>query len=153
MTVTRIERHVRAPRSAVYRALLDRDAVRQWMVPEGMRSEVHAFEPREGGSIRISLTYDAPTGAGKTTAHIDTYHGRFLRLVPDEQVVQSMEFETENPAMQGEMSRGQRAGLDDVARQARRPRRGCRRSLSWPCSSRRVTYFAALISSRYSLRI
>jgi uncharacterized protein YndB with AHSA1/START domain len=68
-----------------------------------MRSEVHAFEPHEGGAFRISLTYDAPDARGKTTAHTDTHHGRFKRLVPHEMVVQSVEFETDDPAMQGEM--------------------------------------------------
>jgi hypothetical protein len=29
---------------------------------------VHAFEAREGGAVRISLTYDAATGEGRTTA-------------------------------------------------------------------------------------
>jgi hypothetical protein len=38
-------------------------------------------------TIRISLTYDAPTRVGKTTAHTDTYHGRFVKLVTNEQVV------------------------------------------------------------------
>jgi uncharacterized protein YndB with AHSA1/START domain len=74
------------------------------MVPTGMTSQVHVFEPREGGSFRISLTYDAPTGTGKTTPHSDTYHGRFVKLVPDEQVVEVVEFETTDPAMQGEMT-------------------------------------------------
>jgi uncharacterized protein YndB with AHSA1/START domain len=74
------------------------------MVPTGMTSHVHAFEPREGGSFRISLTYDAPTGTGKTTPHSDTYHGRFVKLVPDEQVVEVVEFETNDPALQGEMT-------------------------------------------------
>ena len=40
-----------------------------------MTCRVHEFDPREGGSIRISLTYDEPTGTGKTTARTDTYHG------------------------------------------------------------------------------
>jgi uncharacterized protein YndB with AHSA1/START domain len=46
----------------------------------------------------------APTGAGKTTAHTDTYHGRFIELVPDEKVVEVVEFETADPALQGEMT-------------------------------------------------
>lgn len=103
MSSTRIRRHVNAPRASVYRALIDARAVQAWRVPTGMTSHVHVFEPRAGGSIRISLTYDAPTGTGKTTAHTDTYHGRFSMLVPDEQVVEVLEFETENPAMRGEM--------------------------------------------------
>jgi uncharacterized protein YndB with AHSA1/START domain len=84
--------------------LLDAGAVQHWMVPEGMTSQVHAFEPREGGTFRISLTYDAPTGTGKTSAQTDTHHGRFVKLLPDEQVVQVVEFESEDPALRGEMT-------------------------------------------------
>src|ERR1019366_8963769 len=52
----------------------------------------------------ISLTYDAPTGTGKTTAHNDTFHGRFVKLVANEQVVEVIEFETTDLALRGEMS-------------------------------------------------
>jgi uncharacterized protein YndB with AHSA1/START domain len=104
MSSTRIRQHVNAPRASVYRALLDARAVETWMVPTGMTSHVHSFDAREGGSFRISLTYDAPTGTGKTTAHTDTHHGRFVKLVTNEQVVEVLEFETDNPAMQGEMT-------------------------------------------------
>jgi uncharacterized protein YndB with AHSA1/START domain len=104
MNATRISRHINAPRAVVYRALLDPEAVAKWMVPTGMTSHVHAFDPREGGTFRISLTYEEPTGTGKTTAHTDTYHGHFVTLVPNEQVVEVVEFETADPAMQGEMT-------------------------------------------------
>ena len=95
---------MRAPRARIYAALLDADAVQQWMVPDGMTSEVHEFDAREGGSFRISLTYDVPTETGKTTAQTDTHHGRFVRLVPATEVVQVVEFETEDPALRGEMT-------------------------------------------------
>ena len=75
MTATRISRRVNAPRPKVYRALLDPGAVARWMVP-----------------------------TGKTTAHTDMYHGRFIKLVPDEEVVEVVEFETADPALQGEMT-------------------------------------------------
>jgi uncharacterized protein YndB with AHSA1/START domain len=104
MSTTRVHCHVKAPRERVYRALLDVRAVTEWKVPTGMTCHVHAFEPREGGAIRISLTYDAPTGTGKTTAHTDTYHGRFVKLVPNEQVVEVDEFETTDPTLRGEMT-------------------------------------------------
>jgi uncharacterized protein YndB with AHSA1/START domain len=94
---------MKAPRTLVYRALLDAGAVARWMVPTGMTSHVHAFDPREGGSFRISLTYDEAAGVGKTTAHTDTYHGRFVKLVPNKQVVEIVEFETKDPALAGEM--------------------------------------------------
>jgi uncharacterized protein YndB with AHSA1/START domain len=94
---------VNAPRELVYRALLEARAVATWMVPLGMTSHVHVFDAREGGLFRISLTYDAPTGTGKTTAHTDTYHGHFVKLVPNEQIVEVMEFETADAALRGEM--------------------------------------------------
>ncbi len=104
MRSTRISRRVNAPRTIVYRALLDARAVATWMVPTGMASHVHAFDARGGGSFRISLTYDAPTGTGKTTVHTDTFRGRFVKLVTNEQVVEVVEFETRDPALRGEMT-------------------------------------------------
>lgn len=104
MSTTRVERLIRAPRHAVYRALLDADAIEQWRVPDGMTSHVHSFEPREGGSFRVSLTYSAPDRTGKSTAHTDTYHGHFARLVPDQEVVEVSEFETSDAALAGQMT-------------------------------------------------
>lgn len=73
------------------------------MVPDGMTAEVHAFEAWVGGRLRISLTYDSLAEAGKSSAHTDTYHGRFVELVRNEKVVQTMQFETNDPQMMGEM--------------------------------------------------
>lgn len=104
MGTTRIGRHIKVPRASVYRALIDPRAIVAWKVPDGMTCRVHSFDAREGGSFRISLTYDEPTAAGKTTAHTDTYHGRFAKLVPNEQIVEVDEFETEDPALRGTMT-------------------------------------------------
>ncbi|WP_405641545.1 SRPBCC domain-containing protein [Streptomyces sp. NBC_00019] len=113
MYSTRVSCRVNAPRAAVYRMLVDADALARWRVPEGMSSEVHAFDAREGGAFRISLTYDLPTGTGKSGSHTDTYHGRFLQLVPDERVVEEFEFETGDPALRGTMT--MTTTLTDVA--------------------------------------
>jgi uncharacterized protein YndB with AHSA1/START domain len=104
MYSTQVTQHVWAPRSAVYQALLDADAVAKWRVPAGMRSHVHEFDAREGGSFRVSLTYDAQDGSGKSSPRTDTYHGHFRRLVPNEQVVEVLEFETADPALHGTMT-------------------------------------------------
>jgi len=101
---TRTSRHINAPRPVVYRALLDPDAHAKWRVPDGMTSHVHEFDAREGGSFRVSLSYDAPTGTGKTDAQTDTYRGYFARLVPDEEVAEVLEFEAADPALRGEMT-------------------------------------------------
>ena len=104
MNSTRISRRVNAPRAIVYRALLDARAVAKWKVPTGMTSHVHTFDVCEGGSFRISLTYDEPTATGKTSAHTDTYHGCFVKLVTNEQIVEVVEFETTDPDLRGEMT-------------------------------------------------
>jgi uncharacterized protein YndB with AHSA1/START domain len=104
MSSQAIRRHIKAPRAAVYRALLDARAVAAWRVPDGMTAHVHAFDAREGGSFRVSLSYVARNAPGKTSAHTDTYHGRFAKLVPDERLVEVVEFETTDPALQGEFT-------------------------------------------------
>src|SRR5262245_17318784 len=48
-----------APREAVYRAFLDPAAVATWLPPGSMTGVIHTFEPREGGTIRMSLVYPA----------------------------------------------------------------------------------------------
>ncbi|OBI54422.1 polyketide cyclase [Mycobacterium sp. E787] len=101
--MTRVSRRVRAPRESVYRALLDANAVAQWRVPDGMTAVVHEFDARAGGRFRVSLTYESPDRHGKTAAATDTYHGRFVELVPGKRVVEELEFETTDPALAGLM--------------------------------------------------
>jgi uncharacterized protein YndB with AHSA1/START domain len=103
MGSTRIRRLIHAPRARVYDALIDPEAVARWRFPAGMTCEVHEFDAREGGSLRVSLTYEAPDRAGKTEGRTDTYRGRFVRLIRDELVVEADKFETDDPAFRGEM--------------------------------------------------
>jgi uncharacterized protein YndB with AHSA1/START domain len=50
------------------------------------------------------LRYKDPHRVGKSSGHTDTYHGRFLRIVPDEEVVETMQFEADDPALRGPMT-------------------------------------------------
>jgi uncharacterized protein YndB with AHSA1/START domain len=70
-----------------------------------MTCRIHAFDPREGGAFRMSLTYadTGHTAPGKTTEHTDVVQGRFLELVPDERIVELVEFESDDPAFAGAM--------------------------------------------------
>ncbi len=113
MSRTEITFRLRAPRERVYRAFTDAADLQRWRVPPSMRSEVHAFDARVGGAFRVTLTYQGE-GAGKTTARSDTYHGRFVELVPPARIVEVLEFET---------ARRQRARLAAVAREAGGARR------------------------------
>lgn len=99
-TATRL---VRAPREAVYAALLDPRAVEAWRVPDDMSARVLEWEPRAGGRFRVALTYRSEGLAGKTGGASDVYTGRFVRLVPGEEVVEAITFEADDPAYGGEM--------------------------------------------------
>jgi uncharacterized protein YndB with AHSA1/START domain len=101
---TRVRRVIAAPRERVFAALLDPAAIARWRVPAGMTCEVHEFDAREGGAIRVSLTYEAPDRAGKTRGRTDTYRGRLVTIVPNELVVEVDEFETDDPALRGAMT-------------------------------------------------
>lgn len=104
MRSARVSRYIEAPRARVYRALLDPEALEQWMLPEEMTSRIHSFDTREGGTFRISLTYGQFTTADATTAQTDSFHGHFVTLVPDTEIVQAIEIDSDDPSMQGEMT-------------------------------------------------
>lgn len=110
-----VSQFIQAPRRKVYQAFLDPEAVAVWLAPDNMRSHVHSFDPRVGGQFRITLMYQQPdeTQLGKTSADTDTYHGHFAELVPDEKIVEVIEFESADPSFAGEMT--MTVLLDEVA--------------------------------------
>ncbi len=99
-------RVIQASPSTLYRAFVDPAALVSWLPPKGMKAHLVAFGPRAGGTYRMTLTYESPDPStpGKTSENTDVVQGRFLELVPDERVVQQVEFESEDPAFAGVMT-------------------------------------------------
>jgi uncharacterized protein YndB with AHSA1/START domain len=96
---------IRAPKANIYRALLDANARLVWLPPKGMTGRIERFDPRAGGGYRMVLTYDDPMGsAGKSAPDSDVVEAQFLVLVPDERIVESIEFESEDAAFAGTMT-------------------------------------------------
>lgn len=92
------------PASEVFAALVNRDALLAWLPPDGMRGRFERFDMREGGSYRLVLTYDDPAGApGKTTTDSDVSEVRITQLIPDECIVQEVDFESDDAAFNGTM--------------------------------------------------
>jgi uncharacterized protein YndB with AHSA1/START domain len=69
---TRVERHIAAPRTVVYRLLLDPDAIVRWRVPDGMVVEADEFETEDpasrGEMISTIILSDAPGGGTEVVA-------------------------------------------------------------------------------------
>lgn len=99
-------RVIRASPSTLYRAYMDPKALASWLPPKGMRCHIHEFDPREGGTYRMALIYEQTDHStpGKTSEHADLVQGKFVELVPDERIVQRVEFESEDPAFAGAMT-------------------------------------------------
>jgi uncharacterized protein YndB with AHSA1/START domain len=102
---TLVSKTIKAPRMTVYQACLDPDALAAWRVPDNMEGQMHVFDPREGGTFRMSLTYKDPdqSPGGKTSEGTDTFQGRFIELIPGEKIVEVIEFESQDPGFAGEM--------------------------------------------------
>jgi uncharacterized protein YndB with AHSA1/START domain len=98
-------RVIAAPLERVYSALVDPDALIEWLPPQGMSGRFECFDARPGGSYRMVLTYADASGApGKATADSDIVEGRFLDVVPGARVVQAVDFVSDNPVYAGTMT-------------------------------------------------
>lgn len=98
-------RVIRADRDRVFVALVDADALSQWLPPSGMSGRFERFDARPGGSYRLVLTYeDGSPGSGKASPDSDIVEARFVDIVPNVRVVQAVDFVSDDPAFAGTMT-------------------------------------------------
>lgn len=96
-TVTlRLKRVLRATPERIYQAFLDPDALAAWLPPHGMMAKTHALDARPGGKFRMSFFT-------VNKSWTNTFGGTYVELVPNQRIVHTDTFETDDPAMQGEM--------------------------------------------------
>ena len=89
----------------VFDALVDRTALETWLPPAGMTGRFERFDPVPGGSYRLILTYVDPAGAGaKSSDDSDIVEARFVDIVRNNRVIQSVEFVSSDPAYAGVMT-------------------------------------------------
>ncbi|HYM38998.1 MAG TPA: metalloregulator ArsR/SmtB family transcription factor [Thermoplasmata archaeon] len=93
----RLSRVFKAPRERVFNAFLDPDAFAKWLPPNGYSAHVYTFEPKVGGTHRLSFS-----SLDKTDTHF--FGGKFLQIKPYERLRYTDKFESDDPAMQGEMT-------------------------------------------------
>jgi len=88
----------------VYQAFLNPESLVLWLPPKGMSGHINTFDPRKGGHYSMTLTYElGHSTIGKTSENTDVSQGIFLELIPDKKIVQSVKFDSNNPAFLGEM--------------------------------------------------
>ncbi|GEN85776.1 SRPBCC domain-containing protein [Oceanobacillus sp. FSL W8-0428] len=97
-------RLIMASPQTIYQAFVSPKALISWLPPSGMSGHIENFDPKKGGEYRIILMYEMDNlHQGKTTENTDVTQGRFLELVPNERIVQTVNFDSEDPAFSGEM--------------------------------------------------
>ncbi len=97
-------RTILATPRAIFRLLLDGEAMANWRPPAGMSARIEHFDPRPGGRYRLALIYpDDGTASGKTSAREDVVDGRFIDILFDERLVEEVRFESHDPRFQGPM--------------------------------------------------
>ncbi|WP_022891428.1 SRPBCC domain-containing protein [Agromyces subbeticus] len=95
---------VHVPREDAFAALTSEVALLSWLPPKGMHGRFERFDLRTGGSYRLVLTYDdASDSPGKSSPDSDVSEVRISRVDPGERIVQEVDFDSEDPAMQGTM--------------------------------------------------
>ena len=96
---------INAPLDRTFDAFVNRAALEIWLPPDGMTADFERFDPRPGGSYRLILTYeDAPDSGAKSSLDTDIVEARYVEIVPDERVVQEVDFVSDDPAFAGTMT-------------------------------------------------
>ena len=85
----RLHRVLRSAPDRVYRAFLNPDAMAKWLPPYGFTCTVHHFEPRVGGTHRMSFR-------NFSTGSSHAFGGEYLELVPDQLIRYNDKFDDPN---------------------------------------------------------
>ena len=90
----RLHRVLRGTPERVYRAFTNAAAQAKWLPPYGFTCTVHQFEPKVGGTFKMSFT-------NFTSGNSHSFGGKWLELKPNELIRYTDKFD--DPHLPGEM--------------------------------------------------
>jgi len=85
----RLHRVLATKPEKVYRAFLEADAMAKWLPPNGFTCTVHHFEPKVGGTFKMSFR-------NFTTGNGHSFGGEYVELVPGERIRYTDKFDDPN---------------------------------------------------------
>ncbi|MDA9510513.1 toxin [Bradyrhizobium sp. CCBAU 11386] len=88
-STVRLHRVLATSPEKVYRAFLEADALAKWLPPNGFTCTVHHFEPKVGGTFKMSFR-------NFTTGNGHSFGGEFVELVPGERLRYTDKFDDPN---------------------------------------------------------
>jgi len=87
----RLHRVLKAPPERVYKAFTDAAGMAKWIPPDGFTCTVHQFDPKVGGTFRMSF-------ANFATGQSHSFGGEFLEMKPGERLRYTDKFDDPNLA-------------------------------------------------------
>ena len=97
-------RVILATPKAIFRAHIDPEVLTKWRIAEGMDARLSEFRAERGGGYRVELRHPTDSACGRSTRHRAIVRVRFAELLPDDLIVETAAFETEDPAYAGMMT-------------------------------------------------
>ncbi len=88
-STVRLHRVLATSPEKVYRAFLEADAMAKWLPPNGFTCSVHHFEPKVGGTFKMSFR-------NFTTGNSHSFGGEYVELVPGERIRYTDKFDDPN---------------------------------------------------------
>ena len=97
------KRIIHAPAESIYPAMTDADQLKLWLAPDGAAVDLMDFDLRPGGQYRMVTRFNDPDDAGRGRDGEDIIHVRFIDIIRDQQIVQAVDFESDDPDLAGTM--------------------------------------------------
>lgn len=93
---TKNSREIKALPEEVYAAFTNPSALEFFQAPGDMTAKVHHFDHRVGGGYEMSLYYPESEKKmkGKTSDKEDKFTAKFIEIVPNEKIVETIQFDT-----------------------------------------------------------
>lgn len=91
----RLHRVLKGTPQRVFRAFTDADALAKWLPPYGFTAKVHHFDPKVGGTHKMSFT-------NMTSGKSHSFGGKYLEIRPNELLRYTDVFD--DPNLPGEMT-------------------------------------------------
>jgi uncharacterized protein YndB with AHSA1/START domain len=106
MQTTQNSRIIKASPEKVFQALTDPKAIEVWQVPGDMTGKVHNYNFEVGGGYEMSLFYPDTENKmkGKTNDKEDRFTSTFIEIIPNKKIVETISFQSEDPAFQEKMT-------------------------------------------------
>jgi uncharacterized protein YndB with AHSA1/START domain len=95
---------IHADKSKVYQAFSESKALEFWLAPYGMTGKIHNFNFKTGGGYEMSLFYKDAENEGKSGGNEDRFSTTYTEIIPQEKIVQTIKFKSDNNDFQGEMT-------------------------------------------------